>query len=302
MDDLTSSPWQVGRFGARPQNSQILLGQTFEDSEIERRAFSADGRIFCIASSGSMALALCGQHDVVACDINPAQLAYAARRVAGGKVERGATDRAIGALRGLMPFAGWHQATLRAFLALSRTDEQVDFWQTTLDTWRFRTCFDAVLSLAGLRAIYAPAVIDVLPPHFGAVIRARMLRCFSRHPNASNPYARKLLLGESEASETGAVEARRIQLVTSEAAAYLEGCAPGRFVGFSLSNILDGARPAFRDRLTRAVHRAAAPEAVVVARSYAEPPLDMPTNRAIDDRSMIWGSVEVCDAAAWNAP
>ena len=304
MDDLPSTPWQGRRFGARSEQSRVLLGQTYEDVEIERSAFPADGRIFCIAASGSMALALSDRHEVVACDINPAQLAYAARRIAGGPVEAGVTERAIGVARRLMVLAGWHPAELRAFLALSQTGEQVAFWRARLDTWRFRGVFDAVMSLAGFRTVYAAALLDVLPPHFGAVLRGRMLRCFSRHANASNPYAHELFLGDAETHVVGpatTAEARRIHLVRAGAASYLEGCAPGSFAGFSLSNILDGARPSYRDRLTSAVRRAAAPEAVVVARSYAEPWERLSTNRAADDRSMLWGSVDVCAAAAWSA-
>jgi S-adenosylmethionine:diacylglycerol 3-amino-3-carboxypropyl transferase len=304
MNDLSSTPWQGRRFGARSKRSRVLLGQTYEDVAIERGAFSAEGRVFCIAASGTMALALSERHEVVACDINPAQLAYAARRIAGGAVEVGATERAIAVARRLMTLAGWHPSELRAFLALSQTGEQVAFWRTRLDTWRFRTAFDAIMSLAGFRTVYAAALLDVLPSHFGAILRGRMLRCFSRHANATNPYAHELLLGDPETGATWptiAAEARRIHLVLAGAASYLEGCAPASFAGFSLSNILDGARPGYRDRLTSAVRRAAAPEAMVVARSYAEPLEPLSTNRAADDRAMIWGSVDVCAAAAWSA-
>jgi len=44
------------------------------------------GRVFCIASAGATAFRLADQHEVVACDINPAQLAYAERaRSASGR-------------------------------------------------------------------------------------------------------------------------------------------------------------------------------------------------------------------------
>jgi hypothetical protein len=119
-----------------------------------------------------------------------------------------------------------------------------------------------------------------------------MERCFGMHPNRTNPFARALLMGEL-ASGPSPSQARAIELVRSDAAAFLEEAAPQSFDGFALSNILDGAERGYRSRLFAAVARAAAPGAMVVLRSFGEPAGDMPTNRAADDRSLLWGIVDV---------
>jgi hypothetical protein len=80
-----------------------------------------------------------------------------------------------------------------------------------------------------------------------------------------------------------------LRFVCSDAAAHLETCPPASFDGFSLSNILDGASPAYGRRLFAAVKRAAAPGAVVVRRSFAEPREGSPANRAAADRSLLYG-------------
>ncbi|HEY1332975.1 MAG TPA: hypothetical protein VGF31_01890, partial [Myxococcaceae bacterium] len=84
-----------------------------------------------------------------------------------------------------------------------------------------------------------------------------------------------------------------VALACADAAEFLEQCQPGRFDAFTLSNILDGAPESYRRRLMTAVERAATPRAVVVLRSFGEPRPEVRTNVAGDDRSMLWGVVEV---------
>jgi hypothetical protein len=119
-----------------------------------------------------------------------------------------------------------------------------------------------------------------------------MERCFARHPNRTNPFARSLLLGELTAAAPPP-EASGIQLVNADAADFLEQQPPGSFDGFTLSNILDGTDEAYRQRLFAAVRRAAAPDAVTVLRSFGDADADSPWNRAENDRAMLWGSVLV---------
>ena len=289
--------WEHGRFDARGGPSKVLFGRMYEDASIEQGAFRPGGRVFCIASAGCTAMKLAPQHDVVAVDINPIQLAYAERRFAGEPGVRGTAERVMAFARGFAPAVGWSAFRLRAFLDLDDPAAQAAYWRRHLDTRRFRAAFDGLLSLTALRAVYASPFLDFLPQHLGAVMRARMERCFGRHPNRSNAYARALLLGEL-ADEAPPATAKAIRLVRADAAAYLEGEPAGGFDGFTLSNILDGADASYGQRLVAAVKRAAAPDAVAVLRSFREPPAELPTNRAAEDRAMLWGVVDVRPAAA----
>jgi S-adenosylmethionine:diacylglycerol 3-amino-3-carboxypropyl transferase len=119
-----------------------------------------------------------------------------------------------------------------------------------------------------------------------------MERGFATHANRTNPYARALLIGELR-DEPAPPEARGIRFVHADAAAYLEAVPEGSFDGFTLSNILDGAETSYRARLLAAVKRAATPDAVAVLRSFGEPSALLPTNRASEDRAMLWGIVDV---------
>jgi S-adenosylmethionine:diacylglycerol 3-amino-3-carboxypropyl transferase len=267
-----------------------------EDVEIERSVFPRGSRIFCIASAGSTAMALSAEHEIVAVDINPVQIAYVERRLAGGPVERGSAERVLAFARRFAPLAGWTKERMREFLALEQPDEQIAYWRTHLDTALLRAGFDLLFSGMTLRVFYAPSLIQSLPADFGAVMRQRMERCFGRHSNRRNPYARMLLLGEP-AADAAAMCANRIRLATADAADFLERQTAGSFNAFSLSNILDGANASYVERLFCAVRHAAASNALVVLRSFREPGPDLSDNRAAEDRSMLWGTVGVWTAA-----
>ncbi|MGH9823471.1 MAG: DUF3419 domain-containing protein, partial [Blastocatellia bacterium] len=224
------TPWDAGSFKTTRGQSRILFGRMYEDVAIERAAFAGLSRIFCIASAGCTALALSHDHEIAACDINPVQLAYAERRINGGAVELGSAERLMNFGRAFAPLVGWRSKVVRDFLTLSDTEEQIGFWRDRLDTRRFRAAFGALMSVTGLRAIYSPQFLSFLPPRFGSVLRGRWERCFARHPNATNPYARALLAYETENKpDASQSNASRIQLVCSDAAAYLESCPAGSF-------------------------------------------------------------------------
>jgi len=182
--------WSAGRLGAAGGSQRILFGHMHEDAEIEREAFRGRGRVFCIASAGCTAIELSRTHEVVACDINPVQLAYAESRARGGPAVTGDAERVMAFARIFMPLVGWSAGTVGAFLKLSDVDEQLAFWRSHLDTRRFRAGFDTMLSRTLLRLVYSPRLLSVLPDRFGAVLRGRMERGFARHANAMNPWAK----------------------------------------------------------------------------------------------------------------
>ena len=284
--------WERGRLDARVGPRQVLFGRMYEDASIELAAFRPGGRVMCIASAGCTAMKLAPEHEVVAIDINPVQLTYAERRFAGDPGFRGRAERIMDFMRFFAPLAGWWPSRVRAFLELEDPDEQMVYWERELNTWRFRMAIDGLFSFTALRSVYSPRLLDFLPKRLGSVMRARMERCFARHPNRSNSYARSLLLGELSV-EPPPPEAREVRLVHADAAAFLESEPPGSFDGITLSNILDGADEAYRERLLAAVKRAAAPDAMTVLRSFGDAEADSPFNRAEDDRAMLWGSVLV---------
>lgn len=307
-----ATPWQRGRLDARHGAPRLLFGQMYEDWTVEAEVLPATGRVFCIASAGctSMALAARGL-TVTAVDINPAQVDYVRARLQGAAPRTGTADWFFAAGRRALPLMGLRRSRLRRFLELTDPPAQVRFWRAHLDTVRFRAALAVAINPLALRTMYSSTFVRVLPHRFDRIIRARLERCWARHPNRTNPYAWRFFLGTdppgvaptlpSPARGSGEIPtsgrekevADRIELVCADAAAYLESCPPGHFIGFSLSNILDGTEPAYGERLMAAVHRSAQDGAVVVLRSFTEPPPGESTEWAARDRSMLWGRLTI---------
>lgn len=193
--------------------------------------------------------------------------------------------------RRVAALSGWDQRKLTDFLNLSNPDEQLEYWDHRLDTRIWRTVMDTLLAPRLLGLCYASPFLESLPMDFGPRLRHRLRRGWASHTNRTNPYAASLLLGTLPA-EPG-ISASPIKFVCADAADYLENCSPAVFDSFALSNIGDGAPARYLRRLHAAIERAAAPGAVVVTRSFSEPNQDNVANWAAQDRSMLWGIVEV---------
>jgi S-adenosylmethionine:diacylglycerol 3-amino-3-carboxypropyl transferase len=264
----------------------------WEDAEIEAQVFPPGSRVFCIASAGCTALGLARRGcRVTAVDVNPAQIDYVARRLAGRPTENGRADRLLARARKLMPLAGWRHDTLERFCALRDPRAQGRFWDEELDGPRLRAGLAGLLNPLALRAVYTPEFVRALPPRFDRVVRRRLRRTFGTYPNEGNPFARRLLLGEED--DEPAATRLAIELVCADAADYLERAAPGSFDCFSLSNIFDGATREYETRLFRAMRRAGGPGFRYVLRSLREPEEQADANWAKRDRAPLWGSVRV---------
>jgi S-adenosylmethionine:diacylglycerol 3-amino-3-carboxypropyl transferase len=299
MSDLSTdgaqSPWRTGRFDGGRRAPKLLFGRMFEDSAIERRAFPAAGRVFCIASAGCTALEL-AQHgaQVTAVDINPSQIAYVERRLSGGACELGSADRVMDVLRRAARCCGLRCETLVEFLELDDPAEQVRFWRQRIDRPALRRATRLLLSKKVLRRAYASSLLRAVPDSFADVLWSRLERGIGMHPNRTNPYAWQLFLGGSlheikEANSTG----NPMKLICDDAADYLSKCSTGIFNGITLSNILDGVEDAYATRLVSAVSNAAEASAPVVLRSFAEPRNREEDELAAADRSLLWGRIAV---------
>jgi S-adenosylmethionine:diacylglycerol 3-amino-3-carboxypropyl transferase len=286
--ETVSTDWERGPFRIRAH--RLLFGQTYEDCGIEVRAFRPQSRVFAIAGAGYTARALAAVgHHVTAVDIDPDQLSYAKLRADGGPERAGAAEQLLAFGRRMVRLAGWTQRKIVEFLELSDCARQIEYWDEKLDSPIWRAAVDTLLAPRLLRLCYAAPFAASLPEEFGRRIRQRLRRGWASHPNRFNPYAAALMLGRAPVDP--GPSATPIQFVCADAAAFLESCPPSSFDAFALSNIGDGASQGYLLRLQNAIEQAAAPNAIVVSRTFAEPRPDTMTNWAALDRSMLWGAV-----------
>lgn len=298
MTGLVSSPWSGGRLRGE-KAARLLFGVMYEDVAIEEEVLSPCARIFAIGSSGDTALHLAGVHRrVTAVDVNSAQVAYLQERLEGAPRRRGAADQLLDVARRLAPLAGWTRGRVERFLQLTDVAAQRRVFDRLLDTKRFRALMDVGLAPATLLRFYRPEFVGFLPAAFGSVLRERLRRGISTHPNDENPYARLLLVGDPPVMNppVGTVDVR-----LAEAAGFLEEQRPGTYDGFALSNVLDGTDERFQLRLAAAIARAGTPDAPVVLRTLGEPVDDAAASWAARDRSMIWGGIIATTAAGLPA-
>jgi len=289
--ELPTTPWRAGAFERHA--GQLLFGRMYEDPAIELAHVAPHSRVFSIASAGCTAIALAAAgHHVTALDINPAQVEYAAARAQGAPAQTGAAERLLANGRRLLPLVAWGESKRRAFLELADPAAQLDYWDRTLETPAWRTALDLLLSPALLRLFYRGTFLGALPPRFEAVIRTRLRRCWGTHANCTNPFAWRLLLGGAPGDDAPTT-VPRIDFICADAAEWLECRPPRSFDAFALSNIADGASPAYIARLLAAVHRAAAPGAIAVSRTFAEPASEADAALAARDRSPLWGGISV---------
>jgi hypothetical protein len=296
-----SGPWRTGRLDGRSRGPRLVFGRMHEDWTIELRAFSGRRRIFCIASAGCTALALAGRgHHVHAVDVNPVQVEYVRARLAGAPQRDGTVDRLLALARRCLHLVGPSAGRLDRFLRMHDPAEQEAFWASHVDSRRLRLALAAATARFPLRAVYAPAFVDAIPRRLGPLLLGRLRRGIARHPNDANPYLWSLLRGGqppgAEAVPLGALAA----LEVADAAAYLDAAPAASFDGLSLSNVLDGAGDRYRTRLEAAMRRAARPGAVAVVRTFREPRDRRSAVWAAEDRSMLWGAIDVGPAVSMS--
>ncbi|HYE04996.1 MAG TPA: DUF3419 family protein [Planctomycetota bacterium] len=293
-----TTAWGSGSF--RGHGRELLFGRMYEDWRVEQAAFAPASRVFCIASAGCTAMRLAAaRHRVTAVDINPLQIEYVRRRLAGGGVIAGRADRLLAGGRALLARLGWRVGDRLAFLRQHDPSVQLRWWRGRIGAGVFRAAVGLALHPIALRGAYASSFVRALPADFSARILARLERGIASHANADNALAWSLLLGR-QAPWHDEPRPAPIDLRPGDAVEALTASPPGSFDGFALSNILDGANASYRARLAEAVRRAAAPGARVVLRTFAEPRERAHAVVAATDRAWLWGGIEVADAGSFH--
>jgi uncharacterized protein DUF3419 len=281
---IVKTAWNAGRLaGSGP--ARLIFGRMYEDPEVEVSSLPR-GRVLAIASAGDVAFALAAAgQEVVAIDINPAQVDYVRDRIAGASQLAGQADRYLARAARALPLLGLSGHRLRQFFDLDDPGVQVAAWRK-LAGLRFRAALAMAFGPA-LRLAYRSELAGALPDGFAGELASRLERGFGLHPNRSNPIAPALFgLRAPPASAHG------IEVEQAEVLHYIRAQPPRSFNGFALSNVADGAPPAFRDELLNAARRIARPGAIAILRTLGLPRSRDDAARAASDRALIWGGIE----------
>ena len=277
--------WSAGRLaGSGPP--RLVFGRMYEDAQVEVESLPV-GRVLAIASAGDVAFALAAAgSDVVAVDVNPAQVEYVRARASGGPTEAGQAESYLARAAAALPLLGLARERLERFFELDDPGVQVDAWRK-LAGFRFRAALVLAFGPA-LRLAYRSELARVVPRGFALELASRLERGFGIHPNRRNPLARALFgLPSSPAP------AHMIEVEHAEVLGYLLAQRPRSFDGFAFSNVTEGASPSFRHELLAAARAAARPGAIAVLRTLGRPRNQEDASRAATDRALIWGGIEV---------
>jgi hypothetical protein len=124
-------------------------------------------------------------------------------------------------------------------------------------------------------------------------LRRRIADGVARYPNATNPWARRLLLGRECPGAAGLMPAPGVTWVHADVADHLNSVPAAWYDAVSLSNVLDGPPSAYVARLRDALRHAVRPGGPVVLRTFGDrSPLP---GRPLADRSLLWGAVTQID-------
>ncbi len=290
--DRITTPWDTGRFDGRSGPPRLLFGRTFEDPAIELGLFAPGGTVLCIASAGDTARALAAaRHDVIAVDINPAQIDEVRRRLEGRAPRAGAADRLLALGRGALRPLGWRRARLDRFCQLDDPRTQAIEW-ARLTSPLVRVAVRAAVSPGVLRLAYGESFARLVPPRFGDALVDRVGRHVAISSNRDNPWLALLLTGVWSTPDP-VDGADRIELRDGDVAQILEALPANSLDGISVSNVLDGPGSAYADRLLAAARRAGRPDAPIIVRSFLEPSDPSAVRLASRDRSLLWGGITV---------
>jgi S-adenosylmethionine:diacylglycerol 3-amino-3-carboxypropyl transferase len=289
--------WRAGRLTAG-RGERLVFGHTYEDPRVELAAFPPGCRVLAIASAGDTVAALAAAgHRVTAVDLNPVQLRYAAARLAGAPSRRGQAERLLAAGRNLLRTVApaWRPARLAPFLRLTDPADQLSWWDEQLDRSALRLLLRPLRHAA---LVVRPGLAAAVPDRFDVLLRDRLRACLSRHPNATNPYLRRLVLGRhpGDPDRPGGASAG-VRFVWADVVDQLRAGPAGRYDAVTLSNVADGTTVHFRRGLVAALRHGMRPGGPVVLRGFgAAVPLDADLgwqDRTGVDRCPLWGTVSV---------